>query len=109
MKMETLEEAMREIFDPSIKVTAKIQGKRETFLLKLPLFSLIYQKKGDSNFQLIINNIRLVKSDFGQIIFKDESERCFNYILRGTAMMFVKCPGEDKRGQPKFHRRLGAG
>lgn len=46
-----------------------MKGKKELFLMKIPLLSLIYQKKGSSNFQIILDNIRLLRTEFGEIIF----------------------------------------
>ena len=98
-----------ELFNDEAKLTAKQKTKKEHFLLKIPLFDLIYQKKGDPNFQIILANIQLLKVDFGQIIFQNEDERTFNYILKGAVLLFTRTRNEEKREQPKFYRRLEAG
>lgn len=60
-RLELLEEVREKIFNPEIPQNEKIKTKKEIFLLKLPLFSLIYQKKGEANFKVIVDNIRLIK------------------------------------------------
>jgi hypothetical protein len=46
LKIEVLEEAKRDLFNPDIQLTHKTKIRKELFLMKIPLFSLIYQKKG---------------------------------------------------------------
>lgn len=41
--------------------------------MKLPLFMTIYQKKGEQNFSLIVNSIRLKKFQFGEVILSSEN------------------------------------
>lgn len=54
IKLETLEDVRKELFNPELALNEKIKKKRILFLLKIPLLSLIYQKKGLSNFNIII-------------------------------------------------------
>ncbi len=109
MKLQTLEEAQNTFFNPDIKQTDKIKNKKEIFLLKIPLLSLIYQKKGHSNFQIIVKNIRLVQTDFSEIIFDGPSNRTFNIILRGSVMLFIKAKEEDENKLPKLYKKIGIG
>jgi hypothetical protein len=32
----------------------------------------------------------MIKTEFGETVFEGEDERSFNYILRGSIMLFVK-------------------
>jgi hypothetical protein len=58
---------------------------------------------------VILNHIKLVKVEFGEIIFQNEDERTFNYILKGSIMLFTRTRTEDKREQPKLYKRLETG
>lgn len=78
-------------------------------MLKIPLFDLIYQKKGDLNFQIILANIKLIKVDFGEIIFQNEDQRTFNYIIKGAVLLFTRTKNEERREQAKFYKRLEVG
>lgn len=94
------------LFNPELGLTDKIRSRREQFLLTMPLLSLIYQKKGASNFQLVVEHTRLVKADFGETVISCQEDRTFNILLRGTVMLFTK----QKRGeQPHFYRKLMTG
>ena len=67
--LKPLEDARQHLFNNSLKMTEKLQAKRERFLLEIPLFSLIYQKKGEANFRTIVENIRITRVGFGEVIF----------------------------------------
>lgn len=54
IKLETLEDVRKELFNPELTLNEKIKKKRILFLLKIPLLSLIYQKKGPNNFNIIV-------------------------------------------------------
>ena len=109
IRLEVLEQARTKLFNPQIPDNDKIRMRREIFLLKLPLFSLIYQKKGQANFKIIVENVKLVKEDFGAIIFDSDDTRTFNFILKGTIMLFNKTRNQDKRMPAKMYKKLGAG
>ena len=87
-------------------VTDKLKKKRALFLLKVPLLSLIYQKKGPGNFSVVVENIRMVKADFGDTIFSSQENRSFNIILRGSVLVFIR----GKRGEEsRYNKKLGIG
>ncbi len=90
IKLEAIEQAKADLFNPELKLTDKLKKKREVFLLTVPLLALINQKKGNQNFQSIVENTNIVKYDFGEIVFNNNDNRTFNIILKGTIMLFTK-------------------
>lgn len=50
-----------------------------------------------------------MKEDFGAIIFDSDDTRTFNFILKGTIMLFTKTRNQDKRMPAKMYKKLGAG
>jgi len=68
-KFKELDELQFHVFGPEVKLNEKIRNKRVAYLLKIPIFSLILQKKGYQNFRIIVDNIRMVKVGFGEVVF----------------------------------------
>lgn len=66
----------------------------------------IYQKKGQENFDQIIRDITLAEFPFGFNIITEESERVFNYIIKGAVMVFVSKP-EQPGSAPVLHQKMG--
>ena len=47
----------------------RIRSKKENILLKYPLFTSIYQQKGQHNFNEIVDKIKFREYDFGFNIY----------------------------------------
>ena len=50
---------------PTDETNKRLKNKKETYLLKHNLFTTIYQKKGQQNFNEIVENITLNEYGFG--------------------------------------------
>jgi len=50
-----------------------------------------------------------VKEDFGATVFDNEDNRTFNFILRGTVMLFTRTVKDDKKMAAKLFKKLGVG
>ena len=93
---------------PKSELNKKIRMKKETFLLKHQLFTTIYQKKGQANFNEIVENIVMREYEFYFDIYGTSTGRSFWYIIKGVVLIFV-LKADDPSGSPFLHKRMGPG